>query len=117
MATTDNLIRRGIHINDEGKKCQLCKEKEENIKHLFFDCKVTYGIWTSIIKWLGVTMVLHISPSVHFSYFAECLGNGQKRKAASSIWIGIVWGIWNLRNEVIFKNSVINIEKEMQNKN
>ncbi|KAL8465794.1 hypothetical protein ACS0TY_035049 [Phlomoides rotata] len=39
MATTDNLIRRGIHINDEDKTCQLCKEKEENIRHLFFDCK------------------------------------------------------------------------------
>ncbi|KAL8502337.1 hypothetical protein ACS0TY_021468 [Phlomoides rotata] len=27
MATTDNLIRRGIHLNDEDITCQLCKKK------------------------------------------------------------------------------------------
>ncbi|KAL8552289.1 hypothetical protein ACS0TY_001111 [Phlomoides rotata] len=113
MATTDNLIRRGVHINDEDKTCQLCKEKEENIRHLFFECKVSYIIWSNIINWLGIDLVLHINPSTHFLTFAECLGRGERIKVATTLWTGIVWSIWNLRNEVIFKKVAINVDKEI----
>ncbi|KAL8487077.1 hypothetical protein ACS0TY_023673 [Phlomoides rotata] len=95
MATTDNLIRR-----------------EENINHLFFECKVTYGLWSNIIKWLGVTMVRHINPTVHFAQFMDYLGTGKKTKVAVAIWIGTVWCTWILRNEVIFNKAGINIERE-----
>ncbi|KAL8541411.1 hypothetical protein ACS0TY_002612 [Phlomoides rotata] len=113
MATTDNLIRRGIKLDEEANTCQLCKDREENIRHLFFECKVSYTIWCDIIKWLGVSMVFHINPSSHFLLFENCLGRGEKAKVAASIWIGIEWSIWNLRNEVIFNKIAINVEREM----
>ncbi|KAL8477794.1 hypothetical protein ACS0TY_029915 [Phlomoides rotata] len=113
MATTDNLSRRGMILEEEAKCCQLCKEEEENIRHLFFECKVSYLIWSNILKWLGVSMALHIVPSRHFLLFENCLRRGNKAKVAASIWIGIVWSIWTLRNEVIFNKAVINVEKEV----
>ncbi|KAL8469023.1 hypothetical protein ACS0TY_032010 [Phlomoides rotata] len=112
MATSDNLIRRGIILDDEAKICQLCKVREENIRHLFFECKVSYQIWCNIIKWLGVSMVFHVNPSSHFMMFENCMGRGKKAKVAASIWTGIVWNIWSLRNEVIFNKAEINVERE-----
>ncbi|KAL8485478.1 hypothetical protein ACS0TY_027685 [Phlomoides rotata] len=113
MATTDNLARRGIILDDEAKICQMCKEKEESTRHLFFECKVTYDLWSGILKWLGVSMALHIIPSIHFLLFENSLGRGYKAKAAASIWIGMVWSIWKLRNEVIFNKATINLEREL----
>ncbi|KAL8472479.1 hypothetical protein ACS0TY_029623 [Phlomoides rotata] len=112
MTTTDNLMKRGIAIDEEGKTCQLCKEREENVRHLFFECKVSYQIWCNIIHWLGVSMAFHINPTSHFSMFENCMGRGKKVKVAACIWIGIVWSIWNLRNEVIFNRAEINVERE-----
>ncbi|KAL8487048.1 hypothetical protein ACS0TY_023191 [Phlomoides rotata] len=74
MVTTDNLEMRGIILNDEEKTCHLCMEKEENIRHLFFECKVSSIIWSSIINWLGVSMALHVNSTIHFLQFGECLG-------------------------------------------
>ncbi|KAL8515050.1 hypothetical protein ACS0TY_013944 [Phlomoides rotata] len=58
-------------------------------------------------------MALHIAPSSHFLLFENCLGRGNKAKVATSMWIGIVWSIWTLRNEVIFNKAVINVEKAL----
>ncbi|KAL8505444.1 hypothetical protein ACS0TY_016621 [Phlomoides rotata] len=112
MATADNLTRRGITLDDEAKVCQLCKERDENIRHLFFECKVSHQLWCNIIKWLGVSTAFQANPSRHFMMFENYIGRGKKAKAAASIWIGIVWSIWFLRNEVIFNKAVINVEKE-----
>ncbi|KAL8488771.1 hypothetical protein ACS0TY_024901 [Phlomoides rotata] len=112
MATTDNLTRRGIILDEEAKVCQLCKEREETIHHLFFECKIAYKTWSDILKWLGVSLVLLIAP-YHFLIFENCLGRGKKAKVAATIWIGTVWSIWNLRNEVIFNKIGIDVEREM----
>ncbi|KAL8521211.1 hypothetical protein ACS0TY_011664 [Phlomoides rotata] len=31
MATTDNLIRKGITLDEKARICQLCKDRDENI--------------------------------------------------------------------------------------
>ncbi|KAL8523193.1 hypothetical protein ACS0TY_013242 [Phlomoides rotata] len=85
MATTDNLKRRGIILNDEEKTCHLCLEKEESIRHLFFECKVSSTIWGSILNWLGVSMTLYVNPMMHFRQFGECLGRGAKAIVAATI--------------------------------
>ncbi|KAL8514324.1 hypothetical protein ACS0TY_013441 [Phlomoides rotata] len=112
MATTDNLGRRGITLNNEEKKCQFCLEEEESIRHLFFECKVSSSIWESILRWLGVSMVLHIDPKIHFLHFGECLGSGTKATVARTIWIGTVWSLWNTRNDIVFNKATFNADRE-----
>lgn len=34
-------------------------------------------------------------------------------RIATAIWIGIVWKIWSIRNEVVFKNAPIDLEREI----
>ncbi|KAL8472629.1 hypothetical protein ACS0TY_029726 [Phlomoides rotata] len=112
MATTDNLGRRGITLNNEEKKCQFCLEEEESIRHIFFECKVSSSIWESILRWLGVSMVLHIDPKIHFLHFGECLGSGTKATVARTIWIGTVWSLWNTRNDIVFNKATFNADRE-----
>ncbi|KAH1256923.1 putative ribonuclease H protein [Glycine max] len=52
MATKDRLKRFGMIKENQ---CSLCKESEESIGHLFFDCKITKSIWEQILKWIEVT--------------------------------------------------------------
>lgn len=50
VATKENLMKRGVHLNDEEKKCCLCKEEMETVSHLFFSCKFACSIWENIIS-------------------------------------------------------------------
>ncbi|KAL8516857.1 hypothetical protein ACS0TY_015205 [Phlomoides rotata] len=113
MATVDNLERRGVNFNPSEKICQLCKEEEENTRHIFFKCKVAFSIWSKVINWLGVSMVLHEVPTIHFLQFSEGLGKGNRAKVAATLWIGIIWNIWILRNNVVFEKALINLEREV----
>ncbi|KAL8509549.1 hypothetical protein ACS0TY_016681 [Phlomoides rotata] len=113
LATSDKLERRGINLNNEAKSCKMCKEMEENVRHLFFECKVSYQIWCNILNWLGVSLVPHNNTVIHFLLFGECLGRGTKVRVAATIWIGTVWSLWNLRNEVVFNRTPINIERRL----
>ncbi|KAL8513053.1 hypothetical protein ACS0TY_019294 [Phlomoides rotata] len=80
MATFNNLERRGANFNPTEKICKLCKEEEENIMHLFFNCKVAGQIWNQILSWLGIQIALHEAPLIHFSQFGECLGEEKGQK-------------------------------------
>ncbi|KAL8513079.1 hypothetical protein ACS0TY_019311 [Phlomoides rotata] len=113
VATKDNLTRRGSNFSPLEKACTLCNKEEESTRHIFFKCEVTSLIWGKLINWLGVTMVLHEKPMVHFLQFCECLEKDDRAKVAATIWIGTTWSIWNLRNNVIFNKTKYNIEKEI----
>ncbi|KAL8535589.1 hypothetical protein ACS0TY_011282 [Phlomoides rotata] len=111
VATKDNLARSGTHFSTSGKVCPLCNKEEESTRHPFFKCDVTSLIWGKLINWLGVAMVFHENPMVHFLQFCDCLGKDDRAKVAATIWIGITWNIWNLRNNVVFNKTRFNIEK------
>ncbi|KAL8478355.1 hypothetical protein ACS0TY_030314 [Phlomoides rotata] len=89
VATKDNLAKRGSNFSSSEKVCPLCNKEEESTRHLFFKCEVTSLIWCKAINWLGVTMVMHEKPMIHFLQFGECLGKDEGAKVATTIWIGI----------------------------
>ncbi|KAL8478158.1 hypothetical protein ACS0TY_030156 [Phlomoides rotata] len=74
--------------------------------------EVSSLIWESILRWLGVSMVLHIDPKIHFLHFGECLGSGTKATVARTIWIGTVWSLWNTRNDIVFNKATFNADRE-----
>ncbi|KAL8467114.1 hypothetical protein ACS0TY_035988 [Phlomoides rotata] len=108
-------MKRGANFSKVERACPLCNKEEENTRHLFFKCEVTFGIWGKILKWLGTSMVLHEIPEVHFLQFCECLGKGNRAKIAATIWIGVTWSIWNMRNNVVFDKKMVNLEREVTN--
>ena len=57
VLTKDNLARRGV-LKSIDSVCIGCKEVEESVNHLFFEC--TYSSkWSACFHWLGLHFVTH----------------------------------------------------------
>ena len=50
-------------------RCPLCGVEEETVRHLFFECRVSWRIWGLCLKWLGFSFVLHGDAHMHFKMF------------------------------------------------
>jgi len=79
-------------------RCPLCGVEEETVRHIFFECRVSWRIWGMYLEWLGSSLALHCDAQMHFKMFKpiglKLVGGG--------IWVGIVSEIWNHRNKVVF---------------
>lgn len=45
-------------------------------------------------------MAPHCNPVINVLQFSDSLGKSKLKRVAVTIWIGVVWTIWNLRNDV-----------------
>lgn len=102
MLTKTSLQAKGIIQANDNVKCILCDGEDESSNHLFFNCKFAHSIWIKWYGWVGVNMVYHEDPCSHLIQQGTLLGNEKEFKSASSLWIYIVWSIWQARNELIF---------------
>ena len=67
IPTKDNLLRRGLLLISD--RCPLCGEEEESVRHLFFECRISWRIWGMCLRWLGYSSVLHRDGQMHFRMF------------------------------------------------
>jgi len=90
--TVDNLAERGIH---KPLDCKFCSEKE-SIHHLFFDCIIARQLWAYLSDFNG---------SVINSYFdmASKWIAPKKYKSTNTISAGVVWCLWLIRNDFVFR--------------
>ena len=47
----------------------MCNEEEETVNHLFFECKVSWRIWSLCFVWLRVLSVNHYDAKMYFMKF------------------------------------------------
>ena len=107
IATKDNLMRRGIHM--ACARCPLCGVEEETLRHLFFECRVSWRIWGMCLEWLGFLSVLHGDAQLHFKMFKPIGLKHVIVRCWGGIWVGIVSEIWNHRNKVVFENGHVDV--------
>jgi len=50
LPTKDNLIRRSVLIQED--VCPLCGQEQEEVGHLFFNCKRIIGLWWESMRWI-----------------------------------------------------------------
>ncbi|KAL8482944.1 hypothetical protein ACS0TY_025843 [Phlomoides rotata] len=99
-------------IPDSGDiKCALCDEEDETSIHLAVRCRIVQSIWAMIYNWLDIEMVPHHDPRINLLQHGEILGQGKKRRIASTIWICTSWAIWNCRNNATFGGEKPNSNK------
>ncbi|GAU44678.1 hypothetical protein TSUD_243750 [Trifolium subterraneum] len=112
VATKDNLSRRGV-IGQGSLQCVgECGVEEESASHLFFECPVFAGVWYRICKWLGVSTVFHNEGLSHLEQFEGLTGIGRVFvDRVSVIWFASIWCIWKARNDKVFKNKEVHIDK------
>lgn len=53
--TSDRLIRRGW---PNCRLCPLCKQSQESVAHLLFQCRYILRVWNDILSWLGMHHII-----------------------------------------------------------
>ncbi|KAF1892130.1 hypothetical protein Lal_00036486 [Lupinus albus] len=105
IPTKDALSKRGVPLHTNGRLlCSFCNDHSETSTHLFSSCSVTYSVWQSIYKWLGIHVVLPLNPLHHFLNHIGMVSDKKSWKVWSSIWLATIWAIWLHRNDIIFNN-------------
>lgn len=88
--------------------CQMC---QESIQHLFLECKVAHIVWNSCHSWLEIQSLLHNNLFVHFEQFQLLHLNKNQNQVWKTMWIAMIWSIWNQRNTMVFKYGVVDVEE------
>jgi hypothetical protein len=91
ILTKDNLLKRNWQGNSS---CVFC-DKDESIKHLFFECPLAKIIWRVVHMAFGIPPPRNVT-----NMFGNWL-TGLDKHEVKNIRIGacaIVWALWNTRN-------------------
>lgn len=97
ILTIDKLGRRGLILVNA---CYLCKQAEENCRHLLLQCLVVYQLGCMVYSWLGISWVC--SGSIKDEIWAwehlrdSCI-------LADLIPITIMRTVWKVRNSIVFE--------------
>ncbi|XP_058768054.1 uncharacterized protein LOC131641768 [Vicia villosa] len=111
IPTVNNLIKRGV-LDQNSNRCAGECGREESVSHLFFECTVFAGIWNHILQWLGVKIAMQRDGWQHLEQFEGLISRDKTISTKLTvIWFACIWCIWKARNEKIFQNEEINIEK------
>jgi hypothetical protein len=101
--TADRLAKRGW---PNCGLCPLCKQVQESVDHLIFQCRVTVRIWGMIRDWLQLDHIdtsawplLRSTKEWWIGFSDAAVPN---RKAVASLALLTSWAIWNERNARVF---------------
>ncbi|XP_028113856.1 uncharacterized protein LOC114311884 [Camellia sinensis] len=108
---TISLLQRCRALSrDVENLCLFCKLEPESVDHLFLQCTEIWKVWSSLLQWWGVSWVI---PATVDGVLLWWMGTKFK-KSVERIWrlvpIAMLWSVWRLRNECVFKGSQPNME-------
>ncbi|GFZ19928.1 laccase 12 [Actinidia rufa] len=75
------LTRDKLQGYIEDQTCPLCREMEETIDHLFFQCRVGRQVWSQIKLWLGISRAMNTLKAAVKWMIKEARGTGAQAKA------------------------------------
>jgi len=104
IPTKDNLVKRGVLIESQ-KLCSFGCGKEENVSHVFYECKLAAEVWQHVLKWLNISSALQTTTLSNFLQFKGLIASGRVRtERFIVIWYACIWILWKGRNEKTFKD-------------
>jgi len=109
LPTRANLLRRNVTIQDT--MCPLCGSQQEEAGHLFFNCKMTMGLWWESMRWSQVIGALSADPASHFIQFCDGFGAGRNHSRWCGWWIALTITIWQHRNFCFFMAPLLTLPK------
>ena len=90
-------------------KCVLCMEVEENVDHLFVQCKLAYQCWIFILQKLNFSMPLPHTLWDMFQDWPSLINHSFYLCIWKCIPTIVIWEMWWERNTRIFSKSTFNI--------
>lgn len=97
LAVKDALRRRNVIVDPI---CPLCGLDEETIEHLFLNCNFAQRVWRAS----NLVLEFSIGTPVGFSVWFSAWINEAPDKEVIRHSIFILWAIWRVRNDVLFKS-------------
>ena len=100
--STRNMIRRrGMHLDDY--QCVLCQQStEETVMHLLFCCPFAKNCWNLVN--------FHFGDRLSIQQIFQAWKSMLQIEFSLDIFIIFCWGIWMMRNDVIFRNKNPSVE-------
>ncbi|KAH1241592.1 putative ribonuclease H protein [Glycine max] len=112
LPTRANLIRGNVIIQDT--VCPLCGLEQEEVGHLFFNCKRIVGLWWESMTWVQAQGPLPTSPVDHFLQFCDGFGAHINHSSWCGWWVALTSTIWQHRNLLIFHEKPFDTSKVME---
>ncbi|XP_040863163.1 uncharacterized protein [Glycine max] len=112
LPTRANLIRGNVIIQDT--VCPLCGLEQEEVGHLFFNCKRIVGLWWESMTWVQAQGPLPTSPVDHFLQFCDGFGAHINHSSWCGWWVALTNTIWQHRNLLIFHEKPFHSSKVME---
>lgn len=87
------------------ESCPLCGGDLETIEHLFFQCELAKRLWRA--SHLGINF--DVGPILFGDWFKNWITEAPSKEL---VWdsIFILWVIWCIRNEVLFRHDNCNVD-------
>ncbi|KAL8458133.1 hypothetical protein ACS0TY_035862 [Phlomoides rotata] len=103
IPTMKNLLQKGAFNPNFSTKCRMCDSIEEEMAHLFFDCRIAANVWRKVNEWLDLDNYSFRSTSSreHLEDFVN-LFNGNRKCIGNLIWQNTIWNLWLRRNSTVF---------------
>ena len=108
-----HITRKSWNINQFWRQKKLvvmdsllycfCEEKEETISHFFFECRITWLVWSRCYALVGLKLADHLESASHFLHFNLFDTPTVVNLAFRNTIIVLVSEIWCHRNKHIFK--------------
>ncbi|KAH1240679.1 hypothetical protein GmHk_07G018478 [Glycine max] len=112
LPTKGNLLRRNVLLQDVG--CPLCGQEQEEVGHLFFNCKRIMPLWWESMGWVRAVGPLPASPASHLAQFCEGFGVNINQSRWCGWWVALTSTIWQHRNTLIFQGKHFDYSKVME---
>ena len=90
--------------------CSLCGVGEESKDHLFWRCPIVHNTWKLFLDWWSIKKSVLNGQGQFFDMIRLINGN-ELRVAWSTALIAMLWTIWLVRNDKIYKKSKCEEEK------
>lgn len=106
LPTNSNLFKKAIRSDFW---CVLCRKKEETIKHLLWECKVTKELWSYFLNANFSYLSTDRNMLTNRDYWDWIINNVKTEELAKVM--AMVWQIWSYRNTVVFRGENPNLQQ------
>lgn len=109
LGTNTRLNTRGMSLDS---LCPRCSSSPETVNHLFFMCPLSIQTWRSNQVTLGysATFTDDLETNMRRLFDLQSSSTLTLEQKLTPFWI--LWKIWKSRNNLIFKNQVINPQRD-----
>lgn len=94
--------------------CVLCEGIPETTNHLFIRCTFAMDVWRGVWRWLDVLLEIPQNVFLLWEGWNEVVVNNRIHKGFRLIWHAVVWSLWRMRNDRIFKISICGVEEVVE---